>query len=146
MGDFNEILTRSVKEGGVMKSERQINEFKHTLNDFMLRDLGYRGCPFTCCNGRTGLERIRCHLDRCTGTTEWLSLSPHAIVTHEISGVSDHCPMRLSLLGRPNQEHKRRKVKIFEAMCVKDARCEEIIKALWHGRNQRADALKVLPK
>ncbi|GAV78603.1 hypothetical protein CFOL_v3_22068, partial [Cephalotus follicularis] len=124
LGDFNEILTRSEKEGGVTKSERQINEFKHTLNDCMLRDLRYRGCPFTWCNGRTGVERILCQLDRCTGTTEWLSLFPHAIVRHEISGVSDNCPMRPSLLGRPDQEHKRRKVKKLEAMWVKDAKCE----------------------
>ncbi|GAV58685.1 hypothetical protein CFOL_v3_02218 [Cephalotus follicularis] len=129
-----------------MRSVRQIDEFRQTLNDCMLRYLGYRSCPFTWCNGRTDMERIRCHLDKCTGTTEWLSLFPHAMVTHKVLGVSDHSPMRLSLLRRQELMHKRRKMTRFEAMWAKDMRWEEIIKVAWTGRNQRTDVLRVLPK
>ena len=41
MGDFNEILHLGEKVGGSLRPERQMNNFKATINHCKLRDLGY---------------------------------------------------------------------------------------------------------
>ncbi|GAV80313.1 Exo_endo_phos domain-containing protein, partial [Cephalotus follicularis] len=99
VGDFNEILLVAEKEGGNKRSGRQMDAFRHALDFCRLRDMGFQGCPFTCRNGGSGEERVSSRLDRCVSTTEWLSLFPRATVTHEVCGISDHCPMLLSLHG-----------------------------------------------
>ncbi|KAL2901504.1 Transcription factor PCF7 [Bienertia sinuspersici] len=46
-GDFNETLRYEEKEGGADKVRRGIEEFRDTLDECSLKDLGYNGCCFT---------------------------------------------------------------------------------------------------
>ncbi|GAV73178.1 Exo_endo_phos domain-containing protein [Cephalotus follicularis] len=98
MGDFNEIISMAEREGG-----RYITEFRETLDACRLRDPGFHGCPYTWSNGREGENRIRSRLDRGASTVVWLSIFPTAVVTHQVSGVSDHCPILISLYDHVNQ-------------------------------------------
>ncbi|GAV89684.1 hypothetical protein CFOL_v3_33098 [Cephalotus follicularis] len=116
------------KEGGASRSEGQMNEFRKSLDVCCLRDLGFRGCPYRWSNGRDGEDRIRSRLDRCICTFEWMALFPRASVSHEISVVSDHCPILLDLYGNKGRRQRNRGFIKFEAPWIKDDKCEDIIK------------------
>lgn len=47
VGDFNEILLQSEKEGGPARPMGQIMAFREALADCSLLDLGYSGNPYT---------------------------------------------------------------------------------------------------
>ncbi|KAL0434334.1 UNVERIFIED_CONTAM: hypothetical protein Slati_2767700 [Sesamum latifolium] len=50
--DFNEILHQHEKEGQNPRAQWQITDFRKCLDECGLRDKGYKGNPFTWCNGR----------------------------------------------------------------------------------------------
>lgn len=53
-GDFNAITHHYEKEGGRMKSQRQIDEFNQLIHDIGMEDLGSKGQRFTWCNNCRG--------------------------------------------------------------------------------------------
>ncbi|GAV71271.1 hypothetical protein CFOL_v3_14765 [Cephalotus follicularis] len=146
MGDFNEILYLSEKELGIDRSGRQMDEFQRTLDTRLLRVLGFHGCPFTWSNGRIWEKLILCRLDRCIGTTNWLSLFRQVYVSHEVCGASDHCLIVISLYGAPRAKHKKRKYIKFEVMWVKEIRCKDIIQEVWKGNERRSGVPYLLAK
>jgi hypothetical protein len=54
IGDFNEITDDKEKMGGVPKASWQMENFKDTLSQCQLHDLGYKGSRFTWCNMQLG--------------------------------------------------------------------------------------------
>ncbi|GAV65311.1 hypothetical protein CFOL_v3_08826 [Cephalotus follicularis] len=146
MGDFDEIISPIEKNRGAERSRRQMDDFWRTLDSCGLRELGFHGCPFTWSNGRNGVEQIRCRLDRCVGTTDWMALFPRAFVSCEGRGVADHSPMLLALHGCPKTKYKKRRFTKFEAIWMKEKRCEEIIKGVWDENNNRSTVSKLLIK
>lgn len=47
MGDYNELMYASEKEGGNTRPEGQMKLFQDTINRCNLRDMGYNGLAFT---------------------------------------------------------------------------------------------------
>lgn len=47
MGDYNELMHASEKEGGNTRPEGQMKLFQDTINRCNLRDMGYNGLAFT---------------------------------------------------------------------------------------------------
>ena len=47
IGDFNEIVSESEKEGGSLRPRRQMKNFLDSINWCDLRDLGFVGPRFT---------------------------------------------------------------------------------------------------
>ena len=74
LGDFNEIVSMSEKQGGTQRSQNQMDGFRNVINLCNLRDLGYNGSDFTWCNKREGVDRIYVRLDRVLATDDWRSL------------------------------------------------------------------------
>ncbi|KAK3212709.1 hypothetical protein Dsin_017415 [Dipteronia sinensis] len=68
MGDFNEILWDSEKLGGITKNWKQVSDFRETLEDCGLEDMGFMGPNFTWCNKRDGDAMILERLDRASET------------------------------------------------------------------------------
>ncbi|GMJ08327.1 hypothetical protein HRI_004501900 [Hibiscus trionum] len=64
MGDFNEILLSSEKEGGRLRSSRNMEAFRLALEDCGLMDLGFSGQWYTWEKGRLSTNVIRERLDR----------------------------------------------------------------------------------
>ena len=54
IGDFNEILSASKKQGRLLRHPRFMEEFRSTLLHCGLVDMGYKGNIFTWRNGRPG--------------------------------------------------------------------------------------------
>ncbi|XP_065623699.1 uncharacterized protein LOC136065014 [Quercus suber] len=131
LGDFNEILSNSEKQGGAIRSQQQMDGFRNAINNCNLRDLGFNGSNFTWCNMREGPDRIYMRLDRALATTDWSAQFPEARVHHLIDSTSDHCGLLISdtIMVRP---HRKRRFH-FEALWTRRDECKEIIKRVWEG-------------
>lgn len=46
-GDFNEVLYAFEKVGGLSRAKRKMEDFRDTLKDCNMMDMGYSGCWFT---------------------------------------------------------------------------------------------------
>ena len=90
LGDFNEILYPSKKEGGVARPLGMMREFRECLMDCGLEDLGYNGDMFTWRRGE-----IRERLDRAVCNLAWANKFPRAAVINEEHVHSDHRPIVL---------------------------------------------------
>ncbi|BFG29057.1 hypothetical protein CerSpe_153310 [Prunus speciosa] len=82
MGDFNEILDSSEKQGGNIRTERSMHDFRSFVADSQLLDLGFEGYPFTWRNRRQE-GGIHERLDRGLGSALWLRYYPEATVSQE---------------------------------------------------------------
>ncbi|KAK3231842.1 hypothetical protein Dsin_003723 [Dipteronia sinensis] len=63
IGDFNEILLDSEKEGRADRKRVLMDNFRHTLDHCRLEDLGFSGPKFTYSNKRKGLDHIQERID-----------------------------------------------------------------------------------
>jgi hypothetical protein len=88
IGDFNEILSNSEKEGGNLRPQRCMQQFRDALTHCNLTDLGFLGDVFTWRRGR-----IRERLDRAVANQGWRDLFPLAAVINEDFWKSDHRPL-----------------------------------------------------
>ena len=52
MGDFNDLLLNSEKEGGNMRTATSMRAFRNFVTDSCLLDLGFEGYPYTWRNRR----------------------------------------------------------------------------------------------
>ena len=94
--DFNEILYASEKNGGLERSQQQMDGFRRVVNACGFHDLGFEGPEFTWCNRRTGDGRIQLRLDRVFATSEWRQHYSQARVIHVVDSTSDHCALILT--------------------------------------------------
>ena len=76
VGDFNEVLSVTKKQGGLDRPFRQIENFQQCINMCGLKDIGYVGSWFTWSMFRTDLGWIRECIDFLFATTEWLNMFP----------------------------------------------------------------------
>jgi len=130
IGDFNEIMGMSEKEGGSTRPRQQMESFVDTINWCGLRDIGFIGPKFTWLyKSRDGLQ-IRERLDRALATVEWVNLFPMARLYHLTSAASDHSPLALHFVQRI-RERRRKRLFRFESMWLKDPKCEEVVLEAW---------------
>lgn len=111
-GDFNEILSYDEKEGGADSERRAIFDFRDTLDECCLRDLGFEGQWYTWERGLTASTMVRERLDRFCGNYSWCNLFPEAYVEHLVRFKSDHTPIMVRQ-KRPKKKRRRGK-KIFQ--------------------------------
>lgn len=131
-GDFNEILCYAEKEGGVDRVRREMTNFRDTLDNLALRDLGYVGSQFTWERGRSPSTCIRERLDRFVCSGSWLDLYPSSVVEHTVRYKSDHS----AIVIRPHKVRmptgKTRRI-FFETSWLLDEECEAVVRDNWTG-------------
>ncbi|XP_019248757.1 PREDICTED: uncharacterized protein LOC109228028 [Nicotiana attenuata] len=103
-GDFNEVLKARDKFGGNPITLSRSNMFWNCINECNLLDLVYKGSKYTWTNKRYSnrtsliLERI----NRCFANEGCIQQYPEAFVMHLPRTHSDHCPLKINLVGSPN--------------------------------------------
>ena len=97
MRDFNENTKAEEKKGSALRPERQMKEFRDTLDFCGFRDVGYVGSPFTWCNSQFDGEVTWIRLDIGVATPSWSHVFPTVRVHHLQGTLSDHCPLWLCL-------------------------------------------------
>ncbi|XP_057246686.1 uncharacterized protein LOC130589442 [Beta vulgaris subsp. vulgaris] len=118
------------KEGGVDRNRRAMVAFRETVDDLMLRDLGFVGPWYTWERGNTAATRIRERLDRFLCSASWFDLYSDFVVDHLLRYKSDHVAMVL----RPQTHNTRRKKNRgfrFETCWLLDEGCESVVKDAW---------------
>jgi hypothetical protein len=142
IGDFNEILEQSEKEGGVLRREAQMDLFLNTLEDCYLSDLGFRGPKFTWVGRRTKGVAIRERLDCAVANSQWCSLYPNAVVTVLAACTSDHNPLLLQFHNvQGNRARYQRSFKV-EASWMLDEEFNDVVQEAWAEGDTRGSALQ----
>ena len=132
VGDYNELTSTDEKVGGVIRLERQMQEFRDAIDYCGFIDLGFVGEPFTWCNNRLGSATIWERLDRGLATAEWLSMFPNASLHHIDNGTSDHCPLWLTLDATITGHSSTRRPFRFEEIWLSDLSCRDMVNEAWN--------------
>jgi hypothetical protein len=77
--------------------KKQMQDFRDVLSDSNLRDIGFRGLPWTFHNKQKGDRNVKVRLDRAVASPCWSQCFPGARAQHVITSRSDHCPLFLEL-------------------------------------------------
>ncbi|GMI82621.1 hypothetical protein HRI_001931400 [Hibiscus trionum] len=140
-GDFNEIAFSFEKHGGCVRSKRQMTEFRESLQECDLADLGFLGAWYTWERGRLTSTNIRERLDRAVANTEWWGLFPGYTVNHLTHTMSDHCPLLIDTAGhsishRSNHSDRFR----FDANWVMEEEMVEQLQTYWESSDSPVPA------
>ncbi|GMI64370.1 hypothetical protein HRI_000106300 [Hibiscus trionum] len=130
LGDFNEIVLSSEKQGGRDRPVRQMEGFSAALSDCGLDDLGFTGQWFTWEKGKFSNTNIRERLDRGVANGAWWELFPDYKVAHLQHSFSDHCPVLVNT-SFGSSTHVRTWQFRFEAAWLLEDSCEPEVKKLW---------------
>ncbi|KAK1577933.1 hypothetical protein Q3G72_026109 [Acer saccharum] len=82
VGDFNEVLVDSEKDGGSDRLRILTDNFRAVLDHCGLEDLGFSGPKFTWSNMRGGSSHVQERIDRGVCSYLWKQLFPLAVVNH----------------------------------------------------------------
>jgi exonuclease III len=133
MGDFNEILFASEKQGGQDRSQASMDKFRSALEFCELDDLGFSGDPYTWRNNSHLADTyIKERLDRAVANMEWRMHFPAYKVINGDPRHSDHRPVIVLLepepfLNRPKVTAQPK----FEARWLEEEQCEEVVHNAW---------------
>ncbi|XP_074352059.1 uncharacterized protein LOC141691220 [Apium graveolens] len=97
IGDFNDLMSMTEKEGGRVHPHALLDGFSETVGDCGLVDLGFKGDKYTWERGRGTDRWIQERLDRGLATKEWSDMFPRAEVKVLEVSTSDHLPLYLKL-------------------------------------------------
>ncbi|KAG8475094.1 hypothetical protein CXB51_032030 [Gossypium anomalum] len=132
-GILMRLLTLLRKKGGCLRSERQMNPFRTTLEDCNLRDLGFVGQWFTWERGKFSNTNIRERLDRRVVTLSWINIFPSYQIEHLSHFFSDHCPILLDTMKKSwNDQCSFDNGFRFEAKWCLDSSFEEMVRSSWN--------------
>ncbi|XVF71729.1 hypothetical protein PTKIN_Ptkin12aG0063000 [Pterospermum kingtungense] len=130
--DFYEILWSFEKSGDFPRPKWQMKNFRNTVDECGLVDLGFIGKWFTWERGSNVDSRVHVRLDRGMANERWCEFFSQFYVQHLNASVSDHCPIMVCDDPRKDVKRPRRKTRyFFEAMWTKDGECREIVNKCW---------------
>ena len=146
MGDFNELLSMEEKQGGSVRSSRQMQDFRDAIDECGFLDLGFQGPPFTWCNNRLESGTIWERLDRGLANIPWINKYPEARIHHLHTSSSDHFPICLvlqpdSYLQRPTKKPFR-----FEEVWLTNSGCRDTVEAAWFTQKNGTPMFQVQDK
>lgn len=133
-GDFNEILQMNEKTGKNDRRESNIKDFRDAVKFCGLRDLGFKGHPFTWSNRRFGPQLVEERLDRFLCCKDWGGMFHEVAAEHLETWTSDHNPIMMVLeeKGRNRSFKRRTFTRVhYEDMWSPYEKCQEIVKHEW---------------
>ncbi|GMJ03875.1 hypothetical protein HRI_004056700 [Hibiscus trionum] len=134
IGDYNEILMAEEKKGGMVRSARQMDEFRSAVQDCDLSDLGYTGRWYTWEKGKFAATNVRERLDRGLANPAWWDLYPNFQVSHLSHSISDHCPVLVDTIGCiPQNPTSTSNCFSFDANWVLEEDFEQLVSTSWIG-------------
>ena len=133
-GDFNEIMFSCEKVGGPPRSENSMENFRQTLVECDLHDIGYEGDAFTWRNHHHKVDSyVKERLDRAVANSEWRHRYPLVRVINGDPRHSDHRPIIVELGGREKREWRKPMeiMKKFEARWLEEEEGPAKIEEAW---------------
>lgn len=124
--DFNMIYQAADKNNANL-NRALMGRFRRFLDDCLLKEIPLHGRKFTWSNERSSPTLVR--LDRVFCCNDWEDFFPNSFLQSASSGVSDHCPLILSLNV---QTHKKRRFH-FESYWPKLSGFLEAVSHSWNA-------------
>jgi hypothetical protein len=138
LGDFNEIVEVSKKQGGGRRPRWQMKAFQRVISDCEVTDLEYKGLKYTWTNCQYAYSFVQERLNRALANKEWCSLFPIVEVSTEVVVCSDHNSLFLSTCKVISRQQKKRGF-IYDATWSKEIACKNLIKKVWKEKGKLAD-------
>lgn len=123
-----------------------MQQFRDSLDFCVLKDLGFLGLPYTSSNWRFDGQMIWVRLDRAIASVDWMLKFPLVHVHHVASYSSNHKPIWLVSDDVHSQFYRLQYPFRFEAMWLKDSRCEGVVHFAWDMDSMVDPMGKVLSK
>ena len=128
LGDFNEILLNSEKEGGNPRPVRFMQDFQDCLDHCGLSDMEFVGDKYKWRRGK-----IRERLDRSVSSSEWRNLFPFAALVNESMTKSDHRPIVVDTeYYKADVSQNKQATNHFEARWLQEPTVEEVVNSAWN--------------
>jgi hypothetical protein len=138
LGDFNEIVEASEKQGGARRPRQQMEAFQRVISDCEIADLGYKGLKYTWKNCQEDGLFIWERLDRAFANKDWCSLFPTAEVSTEVVVSSDHNSLFLST-SKMQLRKQKKKGFIYDATWRKEVASKNLVKRVWKEKGKLVD-------
>lgn len=139
VGDFNDILHHSEKQGGNVRPPSSFSRFRGWMFECDLFDMGFKGFKFTWSNGQGVDTFIRERIDRGVCNDVFRSNFPLALVIHNEMLYSDHCLLIIDFFHKIRKGPNRFR---FESYWVGH---EDYLEAVNRGWNDRDTVLSSDP-
>lgn len=129
LDDFNEIFFQFEKVRGNQRSESLMSNFRQTLEDCDLFNLGHQGKFFTWSNRHVSSSFTKERLDHVVANPKWSKMYNATKVESTISRCFDHRPILATCgcLGNPKRERPFR----YEASWDLHEECNPQVAQLW---------------
>ncbi|KAJ1417307.1 Zinc knuckle CX2CX4HX4C [Sesbania bispinosa] len=127
MGDFNELLSQSEKEGLHPPNTKGMELFNKFVSDSGLMDLHLKGCKFTWLSNQRNGFVTRERLDRILVNWPWRDVYQNAMAIALPPVSSNHSPI---IMWTNPKMSKGRQFK-FEAMWEENVECKGVIRNGW---------------
>uniref|UniRef100_A0A803NW04 Reverse transcriptase domain-containing protein n=1 Tax=Cannabis sativa TaxID=3483 RepID=A0A803NW04_CANSA len=133
IGDFNEILSNANKQGGALRNEVQMDDFRKVLDFCSFSELPVIGDPFTWFKSPHKADTIKERLDWCFVNDKWTTTFEPLVTTHLDFFRSDHRAIAVTVqpLNQLPQQVRRKSRFRFEKLWLTDAEAAAIIKQNW---------------
>ncbi|XP_074301502.1 uncharacterized protein LOC141632896 [Silene latifolia] len=105
-GDFNAIMARNERIGGVPITNAEMRPLVQVVHDCQLEDLSAKGAFYTWTNKHEHETKVYSRLDRMLINVDWMDCFPDSYVHFLPEGLFDHCP---SLIHFEGEIHRRGK-------------------------------------
>ncbi|XP_055803659.1 uncharacterized protein LOC129872800 [Solanum dulcamara] len=113
-----------------------VKDLAECIQNIGVNELPWKGAYYTWTNKQHGVDRISSKIDRAFGNYEWMMQWGHVSTEYEKPGISDHCPMLLTL--QENQQEVGGNFKFFNVWTQHDSfmhRVEDTWKQWYRGDN-----------
>ncbi|XP_074374632.1 uncharacterized protein LOC141715043 [Apium graveolens] len=129
IGDMNNVVSQSDKQGGRPYPQTLIQGFQGVLEDCNLVDMDLVGYPFTWERGAGTADWIEVRLDRAIVSVNFMHMFAEAkLINLEVS-TSDHCPILLEL-HKANVLVPMKRFR-FENAWLREPMCQKIVEEVW---------------
>ncbi|XP_022717837.1 uncharacterized protein LOC111276360 [Durio zibethinus] len=139
LGDFNEIMWDTEKEGRGKRSEWQMEACRSAVENADLHDLGFTRPKFTWERGNTEISSIRERLDRAATNRAWMGKFSHFLVRNLACSYLDHY-LLLVTTERAKAERRclfAKRKQVLEAIWANEHDCKSIVAEAWaNGDNK----------
>ncbi|CAL2255003.1 unnamed protein product [Prunus armeniaca] len=142
LGDFNDILQATEKQGGTPHSTSSMCNFRNFVVNCGLLDLEFVGYPFTWSNRRGG-GRIQERLDRALASSSWVHRFGDAKVSHHLVSGSDHAAILLEAEA-VQVRHQRRF--IYDNKWGKEVGCRTAVQDSWRWNCRGSACYRLVEK
>lgn len=130
-GDFNEIISYKEKFGGGVRSFKQMQDLKFTLDWCGLSSMHTMGPKFTWANNRSGGAFTKERLDRTLVNQEGISMPVELSCSILLAIKSDHSPLLINVSRRITSQLRRPLLFRYEAVWEIREECKSIVQEAW---------------